>query len=549
MSTNLLLACIWLLFIIRGLFYISFVPLWEGFDEWAHYAVIQAMATKGSLPSRGDRVSKEVQVSVELVPWLHGAVTHDAFWRMPEAVREERENALRTLPSAWASEEAAEGFRSYEAQQAPLYYWLFGLLYKFIASVPFLARVWVLRLMGTLVASAVVPLGFLVAKRVFASEIGALGIAAVITSVPELMLTVTHIGNDSLAVCMGSALLLFQFRWKDEPTYGRSFVLGSVFGLALLTKAYFIAVVPPVGIFSLLWARRKRAYRSAFLFLAWAAFIAGWWYAKTWMHTHSLSGEQIDVAAGTPSRMPFGEAVISMNWLRAIDLEVVTHVWVGNWSFLVVRSWMYRAFAGLAVLAGIGLIRRFLDRSETVPDKWDLALASSSFLTFVLALQYHAVQTFQVTREQGTLAHYLLALVAAEAVLMVAGLQELTAKSLRHWVFVVLVICFGALELFSLHFYAIPYYTGLTSHVATGGVPALKVHDFLNGGVQTMSARLAVNKPAFLTVDLISTLWIVFLLATLGIVVFSFYICRLSQERSNEARFDRSVAAIGAARS
>ena len=43
------LGCLWLIFLLRGLFYVSFVPLWEGFDEWSHYAVVQTMVTSGRL--------------------------------------------------------------------------------------------------------------------------------------------------------------------------------------------------------------------------------------------------------------------------------------------------------------------------------------------------------------------------------------------------------------------------------------------------------------------------------------------------------------------
>ena len=44
--TNLMLKrllLIWLCFIFRGVFYCSFLPLWEGFDEWAHFGVAQRM--------------------------------------------------------------------------------------------------------------------------------------------------------------------------------------------------------------------------------------------------------------------------------------------------------------------------------------------------------------------------------------------------------------------------------------------------------------------------------------------------------------------------
>src|SRR5437867_3610537 len=79
-----LLACIWGVFLIRGVFYVSSVPLWEGFDEWAHYATLQNIATGGgALIKVTDPVSREVQASLELAPapWLVNGLKQDDYWR------------------------------------------------------------------------------------------------------------------------------------------------------------------------------------------------------------------------------------------------------------------------------------------------------------------------------------------------------------------------------------------------------------------------------------------------------------------------------------
>src|SRR5258706_5725895 len=127
------LVCIWIIFLVRGLFYVSFVPLWEGFDEWSHYAVLQNMATTGRLLiGANDRVSREVQASLELapMPWQASGLKHDGYWRLAEAERKDREQKLRSLPAAWAREPAEGGEHIYEAQQAPLYYWLLAPAYR-----------------------------------------------------------------------------------------------------------------------------------------------------------------------------------------------------------------------------------------------------------------------------------------------------------------------------------------------------------------------------------------------------------------------------------
>src|SRR6185369_9782114 len=184
-SRRLTLACLWVIFLVRGMFYISFVPLWEGFDEWSHYAVLQNMATgRRLLIGMNDPVSREVQASLELAPMARQftGLKHDVYWRLPEAERKDRERRLRSLPAEWAREPAERGAHAYEAQQAPLYYWLLAPAYRPLT-----------RLLSLLAASIVIPMGFLVARRVFGDDCQALAIAALIAAFPELMMTVCHI--------------------------------------------------------------------------------------------------------------------------------------------------------------------------------------------------------------------------------------------------------------------------------------------------------------------------------------------------------------------
>ncbi len=64
-----LLSLIWIAFLMRGLFYAALLPLWEGYDEWCHFAYVQRMAGGGELPiASQSRITREVQESLRLVP-------------------------------------------------------------------------------------------------------------------------------------------------------------------------------------------------------------------------------------------------------------------------------------------------------------------------------------------------------------------------------------------------------------------------------------------------------------------------------------------------
>jgi hypothetical protein len=47
---------LWACFVLRGTFYACAIPLWEGFDEYAHYARIEFLATAGREPTRSKSV-------------------------------------------------------------------------------------------------------------------------------------------------------------------------------------------------------------------------------------------------------------------------------------------------------------------------------------------------------------------------------------------------------------------------------------------------------------------------------------------------------------
>ncbi len=69
-SSNVrLLVLIWAFFLIRGCFYSSLFPLWEGYDEFAHFAYVQYLSNSQGLPiPQQSELSTEIHDSLELVP-------------------------------------------------------------------------------------------------------------------------------------------------------------------------------------------------------------------------------------------------------------------------------------------------------------------------------------------------------------------------------------------------------------------------------------------------------------------------------------------------
>ena len=205
---------VWACFLVRGAFYSAMLPLWEGYDEWAHFSVVRAMAVHGELLVARDRPApRDVEESLRLapVPWeLRNypppAVTQDAYWSLPAEERRQREERLRAMPAEWSREDGS-GLKAYESLQPPLYYWLMAPVLRVIRGCALPAEVMVLRWLSVAIASLAIPLVFGVAREVFGDCGVAAGCAAVVALMPGFALDVARVGNDSLAVVLFTAVI------------------------------------------------------------------------------------------------------------------------------------------------------------------------------------------------------------------------------------------------------------------------------------------------------------------------------------------------------
>jgi hypothetical protein len=462
------LIAVWLCFIARALFYCSVVPMWEGFDEYAHFAMVQRMALGSGLPDfRTAAISRQVAASLELapVPWIvrdssRGWLSHDQFWQLPSEERARRSAELRALPAAWASENSSPPLQLWEAQQPPLYYWMAAPVYRIIRGFDLPMQVWILRCLTALMASLAIPCAFFAARNIFSDHRLALGTAVLVASMPELYLSACRVSNEGLAIALGAVIVMLGVSKRVGP-------LSVALGAALLTKAYFLAFLP-WAVFVMFKARRMR-----WLILCLA--ICGWWYVRTWLLTGTITGEERDVAAHAISRMSVFAAMLHMPWRRTLDFVGTSYIWLGGWSFLGLRSWMIRGVEALLAIAAAGVAVRIFRRRELM---WLSALVAC----MLAGLAYHAVTGFRSTGDAGTMGYYLYCLVVAEAILMVAGLGR--------WI----ALAFLAIEAFGVWIYMLPYYAGLIFHDASGNLPAGHLSEI----GRAMFDRLSVNKPGFI---------------------------------------------------
>jgi hypothetical protein len=491
MRTHWTLRIIWLCFILRLMFYVSALPIWEGFDEYAHFALVQYVVNHaggfplGAVPPDE---SEQVSQSRKLTPgpWtVHdqrtGVRSYEEYFSLPEPERASLRVRLQTMPVDWRQQKANPPELIYETQQPPAYYWLLAPFYWISRTWSLPASVWLLRFVTALIASVTVPLTFSTARLLTRNNALALGTALLVASFPEIYVLAGQIGNNGLSIAIGAIFL-----WVSVGVFEgirRPIWLGIALGVALLTKAYFLALTPLAAL--ILW--RARSVTSAIAAFA----IGGWWYVRNILVTHTVTGQIEDMSATATSRSSIPRAFTHMDWRHAFDWLAVSHIWVGGWSFLMLRAWMYRAVEFILIAALIGLAMQLFRPRKELPLARQVLLIALPFATMVLGLCFHALQVYRTRGVGETLGYYLYALVSAEAILLAAGLLRLWPGPRKSLTIAFTAFALVAIEQYALWFVLLPYYGGLTRHTPTGSLPAARLQYFQNGGIRMMFDHLS----------------------------------------------------------
>jgi 4-amino-4-deoxy-L-arabinose transferase-like glycosyltransferase len=461
-----LLVVIWLCFLARGLFYCVALPLWEGFDEYSHFAHVQHVA-RGELLIRPEtRITLEVERSMYLapMPWTQRDIppvhdTYESYYRLPPEERATRERELRSLKPSPA--DAVNPTRA-ETQQPPLSYWLMAVIYKMIEGTSLPVRVFVLRLFNLLLTSAAIPAAWFAARRVLPAA--APLVTASVALFPELMFDGARVSNSALSIALYSALAVLTLYTLDGDRTAPLWA-GVALGLGLLTKGFFLSFVPVfVVLVAFPVAQAVRPAMPRFLGAFFALAIPGWWY----IHNIAVTGAFSTAIQDSVLRhMPLTERlrhIPDVHWLAALDSTFFSHIWFGGWSFLQVRAWIYHAFAVITVIAIIGLVRVW---------SRELAALTVIYVLFCGGIAYHVLMTYLVNGISSSAGWYLAAVIVPEMILLAAGLRALHPRAA-----LTLPIAFAALDLYGMLFVALPYYNGLIAHRPTGTLESFHIGQF-----------------------------------------------------------------------
>jgi hypothetical protein len=505
---------IWLCFVFRGVFYCSLLPLWDGFDEWAYFAVIERMSTERSLlMDRNGPVSREIDASLNLAPLPRGmtslpsqGVVRENYWQLPAEERARRETELAALRPEWSAQYPEDGTTAYEASQAPLYYWLMAVPAGLLRQLWLVDRVWWIRILSFLLGSLCIPIGYATARRFFASEQIALGVTLAVALLPELALTMARISNEGLAVVAYTTLLFAGIKWVERPDFTRAVPAGVALSFSLLTKAYALTAVPALlvvglGIAGLDRKRRRSVLASTVAVVGIAMLLSSWWYVRNYVQTGTISGLDEAITLRETPALDMLHGVSRVEWSPAVKTILASHVWYGGWNLVGVRRWVYRFWWSVMAVVCVGLLKALFTQRDS---RFYFFLSVYGLFWLGQAYQVTALLLSKgISTSMG--GWYLYSVIWVEVILAVVALRSLLPEKHHSYAFVVLLAAIAVTDLYGMHSALIPYYVKI-------------------GKGSWNLSRLLINQPTLLGQRGLFVLWGGYIISTAALVAMGMHL-------------------------
>jgi 4-amino-4-deoxy-L-arabinose transferase-like glycosyltransferase len=447
-------------YLCRGVILCCILPPMEMWDEYQHFARIAYLHEMGRSP-----VFQETDVPVSVMEQV--AQYPQPVWNGKETIP----GGGKTYSQFWLNSDRPKFHPGpppplYEAQQAPLYYWLMLPIFNAAGGTDHTAvSVSVLRLVNVGFGAAALAVILAWAAWACRQRRYAMAIGLWAGLHPLLLLNSTRVANDSLAFLLAVIVVAWTLVLSGRRLQWHAAAIGVLTGLGILTKATDLALVPFVLLCFLAIAWRKEtkwpgaAVAAAILILIVAA---------------EISPIVIDSFRHFGVPFPIQEAVYNhahgvkisalLVWLRRDHWWVWWSfcqqcfldggLWVGGWSILLPPRLFIVVYQTLLLVALLGWPAAWLFRRErlgvsSIFRRAGTAPAIVALVCCVLAeLSVHAVESMTALGVCSTAPWYAAPALPWLLAVLATGALAWRHTRLGYWVALIMPAFFVLVEFF-----------------------------------------------------------------------------------------------------
>ena len=378
--------------ILNAALYSGLLPLWEGFDEPAHYGYVESLWQTGRLPILGHTTfPRDVLASFRFAPgsylmhrWRPETMTYEEWYGLPQPRRAE----LRASLDAIRPDPRAGAETNYEAHHPPLAYLPLAAIDRVITAYPITVRVLALRLFAA--TSSVILLFFgaiKLCRELHMAEGFTNALLCTVFCAQMFYASAAHVANDWLAIPLAVWCFAAIAAYVNKPSERKCVSAGAWLAAGLLTKAYFLAIAAWfAGIAVVMIWRRGVRPRPVLLGFFMMVAIAAPWYLRNVAVYGNVSGTY-EAFSGVGLKQAVA-AIPHVDWPAAAAALARASLWMGNNSG---TSFSRATLYLMLILLALG-VAAWAARSNLI-SRAEKAVAAGVGV-YLLAIAYAVCSTF-----------------------------------------------------------------------------------------------------------------------------------------------------------
>lgn len=452
-----------------GLGYISILPIFEGFDETAHFSRLREIAYSEKLKYTSS-IDQSVLDYKGPMPYGTGYPPYDTGEVYPKFFASQ--NSLDFFYENYRKGSLNHHFLpsnefNWQYQHPPLYYLITAPILSLTDNFSFVTQFFAIRFFSYLIAlfGVFFAMKTLLTTKAFRSVIDQsefFKFSALIYPLifPEFFFEFARVGNDSLCLLLNGLLFYVLLKWlPDCFDIKKSIFIGVILGIGMLTKAFFIPIGIAVTLFIFLHFLYNDFFKKEFLpaikifaavFIP-ALMIAGGWYLMKYLVSGDFGGgfeanqlqHNVGFMNGFKRNLSFGGLT------HGILMPLATFFWIGSWSVVRMPVTIYL----ILVLSGLWIFWNFvinLKKISIFNFNW---LIVWLLLLMLLGLFWHVLVMVALNGYGASGGHYLHILFPWFIPAIALGVMRIFKNNRQRFIFILLIACAAVFQFIAIWFH------------------------------------------------------------------------------------------------